>query len=798
MKISLNWLKEYVHIDCTPEQLAESLTTLGIEIEGIERPGDDVKGVYVGQIVSIEKHPEADKIVVCKTDVGQGEALQICCGATNMKVGDKVPTAIDGSVLPGNFVIAKRKMRGVESHGMMCSGRELGIGEDHAGLLILPTDAPIGTDVRTLLGLDDAIFDIEVTPNRADWASMIGVAREIAALFGQQLCLPQPAPVESGPSIASLTSVEVEDASRCRRYLGRVIEGIHVGPSPEWLAKRLHAAGQRSINNIVDITNYVLLETGQPLHAFDLDKLAGNRIVVRTAKAGETIQTLDKEQRTLDEEMLVIADAAAPQCVAGVMGGAGSEVGEGTTRIFLESAWFDPRTVRRTSRKLNLSSESSQRFQRGADPEMAAWAIDRAAQLINEIAGGSIAAGRIDAYPVSFTPVQMSLRYARANAFLGSDIPPARQRQHLEGLGFVFIEDDEATATVEVPLRRNDVTREVDLIEEIARLEGFSNLPSTLPRVRAMDQVLAPEDKVAAALRRKLAATGLTEVRNWSFVSAEALGRVLPEEPVVPLANPLSEKQALMRPSLLPSLLENAAYNLNRGAGRLALFELAPTYHPHPKGDEAQPVQRTQLCVLLAGARNRLHWSHGEGAAVDFFDAKGVAEQVLEDLGVQAVFAPVETHALQAGQALEITISGKCIGLLGKVAPSVAKGFDIDKPVYVLTLTLDSLLNTARRAAEAQDISPFPASVRDLAVVVDRDLKAGDLVNSAQKAGGNLLQQVQVLDVYTGKNVAEDKKSVALRLTLQSFDATLTDEKIEKVCSKIIKTLEHNFSASLR
>lgn len=796
MKISLNWLREYVHFNHTPEQLAEILTSLGLEIEGIERPGGDISGVVVGQILSIEKHPEADKIVVCKTDVGGPEPLQICCGATNMKVGDKVPTAVDGAVLPGNFKIANRKMRGVESQGMMCSARELGVAEDAAGLLILPPETPTGADVQAALGLDDAILEIEVTPNRADWASMIGVARELAAALGTELKLPAVQVQESAAHVGSAASVTVQDPEICRRYLARVVEGVTIAPSPEWLQARLRAAGQRPINNVVDVTNFVLLETGQPLHAFNLDRLHEQRIVVRRANAGESIRTLDGESRTLNPDTLVIADAVKAQCVAGVMGGAESEVGEGCIRILLESAWFAPAAVRRASKQLNLSTESSQRFQRGADPAMAAWAIDRAAALIRAVAGGQVLAGVIDEYPQTFQPAGVVLRFQRANAFLGSDIPPARQVQHLQRLGFELLSQDAESAQFQVPLRRNDVTREVDLIEEIARLEGFGQLPSSLPRVRAMERVLAPQEKLASRLRRQLVHAGLTEVRNWSFTNAGLMRRCrLEESTAVALANPLSEKQSHMRPSLLPALLENAAYNLNRGAARIALFELAPTYHP-AANDATE--ERSELGVLLCGPRHALHWSGGEGQPADFFDIKGIAEMLLEQAGVAAKLEPAQVPWLQEGHGISIVLDGKAIGHAGKIAPAVAKEFDIEKPVLALTLETSALWGAEQAPVDAQALSPFPASIRDLAVVVDTALPAADLVSAAQRAGGNLVQQVQVFDVYSGKNMPEGKKSIALRVTLQSMEATLTEEKISKAMGKILRTLEHNLAATLR
>ncbi|MFA6240661.1 MAG: phenylalanine--tRNA ligase subunit beta [Candidatus Hydrogenedentales bacterium] len=399
MNVSLNWLKEFVDITRSPDELAQDLTMLGLEIEAIERPGEGISNVFVGHILEIRKHPDADKLVVCKTDVGQGEPLQIICGATNMKEGDLVPTAVVGATLPGDFKITRRKMRGLESFGMMCSARELGMGKDHEGLLILPADFPIGQDVLPLLGLDDVVYEIEVTPNRGDWASMIGVARELAALYGSPLRIPNITLNESGEEARTLSSVTIDNPELCARYIGRVLTDVKIGPSPQWLAQRLTNAGQRPINNVVDITNLVLLETGHPLHAFDYDKLLVNKIVIRCAKQGETLKTIDEQIRPLDPAMLVIADAQNPVAVAGVMGGFDSEVSSGTTRIFLESAFFDPSSVRKTSRKLGMHTEASARFQRGADPEMARYAVDRAAALMQELAGATVSRGVIDEYP---------------------------------------------------------------------------------------------------------------------------------------------------------------------------------------------------------------------------------------------------------------------------------------------------------------------------------------------------------------------------------------------------------------
>lgn len=555
MRISLNWLKDYVEINVDADTLARQMTMLGLEIEAIERPGSEISGIYVGKILSIEPHPDADKLVVCKTDVGLGEPLQIICGAKNMSVGDKVPTAIIGSKLAGGFEITRRKMRGVESFGMMCAADELGMGNDHSGLIIMDPDSIIGADAKPLLGLDDVIFEIEVLPNRGNWASMIGVARELAALYGKPLRVPELRLTEEGKAASDYSSVTNNAPDLCPRYAGRVLTGLKIGPSPDWLCKRLRAAGQRPINNVVDVTNYVLLETGHPLHAFDYDKLVENRIIVRRAHPGETMHTLDGQERALKEEILVIADAARAQAVAGVMGGADSEVGESTTRIFLESAYFNPISIRRTSRALGLMTESSQRFQRGADPEMALYAINRAAQLMHELAGAAVAPRVLDAYPNPIPRREVTLRYTRCDALLGAEIPADDERRYLTALGFEVVHHDAATCTVRVPTWRHDVTQEADLVEEVARFYGYERIPATVPTVRPIEHRFAPEDTLIRALRHQLVAGGLTEVYNWTFSSEEAVRKARLDDSkldMVRLANPLSENQATMRSSLIP------------------------------------------------------------------------------------------------------------------------------------------------------------------------------------------------------------------------------------------------------
>ena len=798
MRVSLNWLKEYVDIDGTVEDLAHQMTMLGLEIESVERLGEEIQEVYVGQILSIEPHPDADKIVVCQTDVGGEAPLQICCGAKNMKVGDRVPTAVVGATLPGGFQIGRRKMRGVESQGMMCAAGELGLADGPDGLLILDADAEIGRDVKSLLGLNDTVLEIEVTPNRADWASMIGVARELSALSGAALRIPAVSVPEGAAAIDALTSVAVEDPALCPRYMGRVLTEVKVGPSPEWLCKRLTAAGQRPINNIVDITNFVLLETGQPLHAFDYDKLAENRIVVRRARAGEPITTLDGESRTLDGDMLVIADAQHPQCVAGVMGGGDSEVDEGTKTIFLESAYFKPSSIRKTSRGLGLISESSQRFQRGADPEMVAYALDRAAQLMVELAGAEAAAGAIDAYPTPFVPREVTLPFARTRRLLGVEIAAEVQCDILRRLGFEQLDGDAGQARFRVPLRRHDVSMEADLIEEIARLYNFDNIPVTLPSVRPCEKVFAPQEKRIRALGHFLAGLGLTELYHWTFSCPDEVARAaMPDEytRMVTLENPLSERQATMRSSMIPAHIAGAARNLNRGVLSIQCFELGPVYLPAEGA--ALPSQRNHLGIVLAGHACPPHWSR-KARTVDFYDLKGLVETVLADFGLAAEFADTDFGTFQPGQRAAIVAGSNTVGYLGKVAPGVARAFEADGAVFVAELDLDALLSSSVPAAQFEAVPAFPPSARDLAVVVDSGTPAGQLKAAAIQAGGKLLRAVEIFDIFTGEQVGGGRKSVALNLVFQSSDRTLTDSDTQKAFDKILRRLQNDFKAELR
>ena len=797
MQISLNWLKELVPLEVDAEELAHRLTMLGLEIEAVKEPGKELQDIYVGHILDIQPHPDADKLVVCRTDVGRGEPLQIVCGATNMQVGDKVPTAVEGAVLPGGFKIGSRKMRGIPSCGMMCSARELSLGEEHSGQMILDPDAPVGEDIRQTLGLNDVIFEIEVTPNRGDWASMIGVARELSAYYKLPLRLPEVKLRESGEAASALSSVTIEDPDLCPRYAGRILRNVVIKPSPPWLCARLIGAGQRPINNVVDITNYILLETGHPLHAFDYEKLGENRVVARRAKPGESITTLDGEKRLLTEDMLVIADATSPQAAAGIMGGAESEVDENTKHVFLESAYFNPRSIRSTAKRLNLVTEAAQRFQRGADPEMALYALNRAAMLMQELADAELSPGVLDAYPQPQDRGRVTLRFDRTRELLGAEVEPSRQAAILEGLGFALLEKNETQCTAAVPGWRHDVSHESDLIEEVARHYGYDNLPSTMPPIRQADHLFAPQDMPLRQLRRHLAARGLTEVLNWSFGSKESeakagLAGSLP--PMVMLANPLSENYAGMRTSLLPTLFSTAAYNHKRGARSIAIFELGPVYHE--VNEKPLPDEPVHIALLLSGTAPG-HWSAPE-RAWDFFDLKGCVEAVGRFFRREITLESQVYDTFQPGQSATVKLRKKPLGRIGKVAAAVARDCELPENTYAVELNLEPLLAAPLPPAQFEDIPQYPASLRDLAVVVDRGLAVEEVLKAVKASGGALLKDVEIFDIYCGKPLPQEKKSVALSLVFQSPERTLTDKDTQKALERIVAGVQKQCGAELR
>src|SRR5512143_1789256 len=649
MRISLAWLAEYVDLGgASPDDLAKRLTAVGLEVEAIERTGGGLEGVVAARIVGAGPHPDAEKLSVTRVETGKGEPLQIVCGAKNWTVGDVVPLATIGTTLPGGHRIEKAKLRGVESFGMLCSAQELGLAEDASGLLLLDRKAAPGTPIAKALALEDVLFEVNVTPNRPDCLSHLGIAREVAAILGKTVKLPAPALPAKGPAAKDAVKVRIEDPERCARYAARVVEGVEIGPSPLWLARRLESCGVRSISNVVDATNFVLLELGHPLHAFDLDKVAGHEIVVRTARPGERITTLDGKDRALDPDDLLIADRDRGSALAGVMGGGDSEISAGTTRVLLESAWFAPGGIRRTSRRHALKSEAAYRFERGADTGMVIPAADRCAALIAELAGGTVLKGVVDAHPRKGRAPAVKLRWHRPSEILGMDIAKADARRILSRLGFAEKKVERDAAVFQVPSWRVDVAIEEDLVEEIVRTKGYDAIPETLPGSGVDTPAEPGEAQAVARAREALEAAGFSEAVNFSFVAERELAPF--EQHVVTgdgsgravgigLKNPISAELSVMRTSLVPSLLKNVAYNRRQRVEDVRLYEIASVYHPAPDPRDRPTHESVEIAGVLAGRRSPPGWASGADA-LDLYDAKAAVAGVLEALGIDAHWRP--------------------------------------------------------------------------------------------------------------------------------------------------------------
>ncbi|NLV24058.1 MAG: phenylalanine--tRNA ligase subunit beta [Deltaproteobacteria bacterium] len=806
MNVTWNWLKDFVDCPYAPEELAQRLTMAGLEVEGMRKFGEGMDSVIVACLVSVQPHPDAERLTLCRVQTGTDE-LQIVCGARNHKSGDLVALAQVGTVLPGDFKIKKSKIRGCESQGMLCSEKELGLAEESAGILILPPGLPLGQPVFEALGLKDVRFEIGLTPNRADCLSVLGVAREVAALSGTAVHFQRPVGPAGEGDIHSLTSVAVAEPEHCPRYAARLIRGITIGPSPDWLARRLESIGLRSINNVVDVTNYVMMELGQPLHAFDFKRLRGRRILVRRAEEGDLFTTLDGRQHRLDSADLMICDGVGPVALAGVMGGENSEIGAATQDVLLESAYFNPQTVRRTSKRLGIHTEASHRFERGVDIDMTPLALERAAQLICETAGGSAAAGAIDVYtPLpSRPPVPISVR--RSNAILGIDLDGERIGRLLSSIALNVEKDGanpEDLLQVSIPPFRHDLEREIDLIEEVARLNGYEHIPVTLPAA-GVDSWLVPETAAAAArIRTALTAAGFSEVINYSFVAPGCWDKILlsaedPRRRAVPLLNPLTEDQSVMRTTLVPSLLDVVARNLSYRSRDLRLFELRPVFSPD-NAEEGNPAsEKLHLCFALCGRRAPEGWAQGN-EPVDFFDLKGVAENLLELFAVeQAVFeAGAGEPFLHPGKSALLRCGPGVAGYLGEVHPRVLGRFDIDAPVLIGEIDLTAFLKAPVEEKKFRPLSRFPNVQRDTAFVVDVTVSAQQVMDTVRSAGARCLEESVLFDLYRGPGIAEGKKSMAVRVRYRSDEKTLTDEEVNRFHQKIVDALCGRLGAVIR
>jgi phenylalanyl-tRNA synthetase beta chain len=803
MRISYAWLSEYVDVP-EPDELARRLTAVGLEVEAVERTGAGLAGVVAARIVASERHPNAEKLSVTRVDSGSGEPLQIVCGAKNYQVGDVVPLATVGAVLPGGTRIEKAKLRGVESSGMLCSARELGLSDEASGLLILDRGTAPGTPIAKALGLDDATLEVNVTPNRPDALSHVGIAREVAAALGTKVRMPRPALPESGAPATDAAKVRIEAPDRCARYAARVIEGVKIGPSPAWLARRLEACGVRSISNVVDATNFVLLELGHPLHAFDLDKVAGHEIVVRTARPGEKLVTLDGKERALSEDDLLIADRDRGSALAGVMGGGDSEISPGTTRVLLESAWFQPGGVRRTSRRHGLKTEASYRFERGADPGMVIPAVDRCAALIAELAGGTVRPGIVDAHPREVRAPAVRLRWHRPAEILGMDVPAADVRRILAGLGFEERASDAEGATFQVPSWRADVAIEEDLVEEIVRTKGYEAIPETLPHGASDTPAEPREAQAVARARAALEAAGLSEAVNFSFVAARELepfehhvvtgdgsGRALG----IALKNPISADLSVMRTSLVPSLLRNTAHNRRQRIEDVRLYEIASVYHPHDDPKDRPSAESVEIAGVLVGRRSAVGWAV-PGDAVDFYDAKAAAAGVLEALGVEASWRAPGGSWLHPRHSATVVAGGDPVGEVGELHPRVADAFELPRGVHAFRLSLEALLRAARLVPQHRPIPRFPAVLRDLAVVVRDDVPSASVEALVREEP--LVASVTLFDVYRGAPLPPGKKNLAFAIAYRAADRTLTDAEADAAHARIVKHLAEALGAELR
>ncbi|RCX17442.1 phenylalanyl-tRNA synthetase beta subunit [Fontibacillus phaseoli] len=815
MKVSTEWLSQYVSLENVDiQELAELITRSGIEIDSVEDRNKGVTKVVVGYVKSKEKHPDADKLNVCIVDAGAGEDLQIVCGAKNVDAGQKVPVALVGAKLPGGLEIKKAKLRGIPSQGMICSAKELGLNdkllpkEQQEGILVLPENSEIGTPVTKLLHLDDQVLDFDLTPNRSDCLSMLGAAYEVGAIVGRDVKLPHPEKelIEVAEPASGRISVSIQSPDLCSRYAVRYISGVKIGVSPLWMQSRLMAAGVRPINNIVDITNYVMLEYGQPLHAFDADKIAGNAIGVREAKEGETLVTLDGQERKLEAGALLIVDGEdRPVGLAGVMGGLDSEVTETTMNIVLESAKFDGGSVRKTSRQLGLRSEASLRFEKEVDPARVLPALDRAASLMVEFAGGKVQEGVVQSVTAEPQDRTITLSLNKMNAYLGTDISALETKALLIRLHFDCGDLEGNTLEVRVPTRRGDITRDVDLIEEIARLYGYDNIPVTMIEGPSTAGGYTKPQALRRALRGLLVHGGWQETMGYSFIREGASGKFpAPGEGghEVKLAMPMSEDRSVLRGSLLPGLIDMAQYNRNRKHDELALFEIGTVFHGKDEHLQEQPRELPVLGLLLTGNRGVKRWN-APAEKVDFFDLKGALESLFEYLGLgDAVsYRADEPQGFHPGRSASLYLNtpegGLRIGTLGQLHPELQRDMDLED-TYVAELLLGPLYEYAGETVAYRDLPRFPAMQRDIAVVVDSHVEAGALISKITQTAGEWLESVEVFDIFTGTKLGEGKKSVALSLVYRHMERTLTDEEVTGVHETVIAALEQTFAAELR
>ncbi len=797
MRLSLNWLADFVELNVAPEVLADRLTMAGLEIDAIEHLSPEFSGVVVGHVTAVEPHPQADRLRLAEVTTG-AETYRVVCGAPNLELGRLYPFAPIGAVVAGGQKIKAAKLRGIASEGMLCAEDELGLSQDHVGLMDIPQDLPLGADLAEALNLADVVLEVAVTANRSDCLSILGLAREVAALLDVPLRHPEikATPAEESGEFLLKAKVTILDPVHCPRYAARLLTGVIVKPSPFWMRRRLQASGIRAINNLVDVTNYVLLEFGQPLHAFDFGRLKNSEIVVRLPRPSETrFTTLDGQERLLEPETLLICDAERPVALAGVMGGLDSEVTPETRQVLIESAYFNPATIRRTSKRLGLSSEASYRFERGVDPDGVIHALERAAQLMCEVGGGRVVGPRLDEYPAPIQHPRLSLRVSRTNQVLGTDFSHQTIAGLLKRLHLPAVSLDRENLAVQVPPFRNDLTREVDLIEEVARLAGFEAIPVTLPRGEVATRRPGPEARLRIEARQLLLGLGFNEVINYAFQS-ERLEELAAAPGAAPLAlaNPLSEEQAVMRTSLIPGLLDTLRRNTLQQAQDLRLFETAKVFLPRP--GEALPREEAWLAGLVYGAREEVSWAAAREAAT-FFDLKGVVETLLEGLQIPEVNFRREGLPAYLCQGARVYSGNRQLGFLGEIEPEAGDQLDLEGSVFVFNLALAALAEAAAPPLFTA-LPRYPAVYRDIALVLPEGVPAAQVSEALYRFGAPWLEEARLFDVYTGDQVAAGKRSLAFRLSYRDPERTLTDELINPHHQDLVEGLARELGGELR
>ena len=798
MLISLNWLKQYVDIKESVEEIANALTMIGQEVEAIDIQGKDLGNVVIGQIVEFDKHPNSDRLTLLKVNVGEEAPLQIICGATNHKLNDKVVVAKIGAVLPGNFKIKKSKIRDVESFGMLCSEAELGLAKESEGIIILPEDAPIGKEYREYAGLNDVIFELEITPNRPDCLSHIGIAREVAAYYNRKVKYPVIEIAETIESVNTVIKVNIEDKERCKRYLGRVIKNVKIKESPDWLKTRIRAMGLNPINNVVDVTNFVMFEYNQPMHAFDLDKVEGN-ITIRAAKENEEITTLDGVERVLKNGELVIADDEKAIAIGGVIGGQNTQIDSDTKNIFVEVAYFTPENIRRESRDLGIFTDSAYRNERGMDIENLAVVMNRAVSLLAEVAEGEVLSEVIDKYVEKPKRAEISLNLEKLNKFIGKNLTYEEVGKILTHLDIELKPLGDGTTLLIPPSYRADLTRPADIYEEVIRMYGFDNIEAKMPVMSIESGEENTNFKISRIVREILKELGLNEVINYSFIPKFTKELFNFGEEVIEIKNPLSEDMAVMRPTLLYSLIANVRDNINRNQTDLKLFEISKTFKKLGEGQNGLAIEDLKIALILSGREEKNLWNQSK-SDYNFYDLKGYLEFLLERLNVTkySLTRLTNNKNFHPGASAEIKIGEDVIGVLGELHPNLVNYFGIKREkVFFAELNLTSLLKYIKIKVNYETISKYPEVLRDLSITLDKSVLVGEMVKEIKKKV-NLIEKIDIFDVYSGDKIDKDKKSVAMSIVLRDKNRTLTDEDIDKAMTAILELIKDKYNGEIR